>query len=264
MSAVPEARVPTPAVVRDRTTWLTYVHIGLFGYFLYAFGPTIALLRDEQGYTPHGRVAARHGDGRRRPSSSGSLRRPRRTPRSAAGAMLRLGSALMAAGILIYTGFAPLRLTLLGHLRRERRRHVRAWSASTRSCPTTTDRPGRARMSEAHGLGATMGLLGPLAVGLGVALGWGWRAGLLVDRRRPRRARDRARHADLEEFDGPHGHPDDEPGHAPSRPAPAALLERARGVRPVRGHRVLRSRCGAATCCATAPGSARRRPRPRW
>ena len=25
--------------------------IGLFGYFLYAFGPSIALLRDEQGYT---------------------------------------------------------------------------------------------------------------------------------------------------------------------------------------------------------------------
>lgn len=38
-----------PTVLRDRSTWLTYVQVGLFGYFLYAFGPTIALLRDETG-----------------------------------------------------------------------------------------------------------------------------------------------------------------------------------------------------------------------
>jgi hypothetical protein len=28
------------AVRRDRTTWLAYVQVGLFGYFLYAFGPS--------------------------------------------------------------------------------------------------------------------------------------------------------------------------------------------------------------------------------
>ena len=29
-------------IVRDRPTWLSYLNIGLFGYFLYAFGPTVA------------------------------------------------------------------------------------------------------------------------------------------------------------------------------------------------------------------------------
>ena len=46
-------------MVRDRATWLSYVQMGLFGYFLYAFGPSIALLRDDHGYTRT--VASLHG-----------------------------------------------------------------------------------------------------------------------------------------------------------------------------------------------------------
>jgi fucose permease len=72
-------------------------------------------------------------------------------------------------------------------------------------------------MSEAHGLGATMGLLGPLAVGLGVAIGWGWRVGLLVTIV-GLVALEVVRGNRLTEFDGTHGHPDDEPGHAPRGP----------------------------------------------
>ncbi len=76
---VPARRPVGPSVVRDRTTWLAYFHIGLFGYFLYAFGPSIALLRDEQGYTRtvaslHGTAHGRRVRGRRLP------RRPGRTP----------------------------------------------------------------------------------------------------------------------------------------------------------------------------------------
>jgi predicted MFS family arabinose efflux permease len=74
-------------------------------------------------------------------------------------------------------------------------------------------------MSEAHGMAAAAGLLGPLTVGLGVYLGWGWRPAMLavavglivVELVRGRRAH---------EFDGTHGHRDDEPGHAPTGPMP--------------------------------------------
>ena len=34
---------------RDRLTWLAYLQVAAYGYFLYGFGPTVSLLRDEQG-----------------------------------------------------------------------------------------------------------------------------------------------------------------------------------------------------------------------
>ena len=50
-----------PRLVRDRVTWLIYAQLGLFGYFLYGFGPVVPLLRDEQGVSL--RVASLHGTG---------------------------------------------------------------------------------------------------------------------------------------------------------------------------------------------------------
>ena len=40
MGDAPIGTPSAPAVVRDRATWLAYFQIGLFGYFLYAFGPS--------------------------------------------------------------------------------------------------------------------------------------------------------------------------------------------------------------------------------
>jgi MFS family permease len=44
---------------RDRLTWLTYLQLGSYGYFLYGFGPSLSLLRDEQGTSRS--VAGLHG-----------------------------------------------------------------------------------------------------------------------------------------------------------------------------------------------------------
>jgi len=44
---------------RDRLTWLTYLQLGCYGYFLYGFGPSLSLLRDEQGTSRA--VAGLHG-----------------------------------------------------------------------------------------------------------------------------------------------------------------------------------------------------------
>src|SRR5256885_14261642 len=46
-------------LVRDRLTWLTYGQLAAYGYFLYAFGPVVPLLRDEQHTTRA--VASLHG-----------------------------------------------------------------------------------------------------------------------------------------------------------------------------------------------------------
>jgi len=204
----------SPAVVRDRATWLSYFQIGLFGYFLYAFGPSIALLRDDQGYTRT--VASLHGTAMALASIVVGFLGVHIVRRVGRGPFLRLGSVAMGLGILIYTGFTPLWLTLLGAF---------VASMGGTACMVGVnaflpDRHGAAgprAMSEAHGLGATMGLLGPLAVGLGVAIGWGWRVGLLVTVV-GLLVLELARGNHLEAFDGPHGHPDDEPGHAPRGP----------------------------------------------
>ena len=44
---------------RGPATWLTYSQLGIYGYFLYGFGPTVPLLRDEQGFSRT--VAGLHG-----------------------------------------------------------------------------------------------------------------------------------------------------------------------------------------------------------
>lgn len=164
-------------LVRDRPTWLSYLNTGLFGYFLYAFGPTVALLRDEQGYTRS--VAALHGTAMAVGSIVVGLTATRFVRWLGRGAMLRLGSALIGAGLLIYTGFDPLPLTLLGAFL--------AASGGTFAMvgvnaflPAHHGAATARAMSEAHGMAAAMGLLGPLAIGGGVWLGWGWRPGLLV------------------------------------------------------------------------------------
>ena len=35
--------------IRDRVTWISYVQLMFFAWFMYSFGATQALLRDEQG-----------------------------------------------------------------------------------------------------------------------------------------------------------------------------------------------------------------------
>ena len=211
-----ERRPVGPSVVRDRTTWLAYFHIGLFGYYLYAFGPSIALLRDEQGYTRT--VASLHGTAMAAGSVIVGFLGVQVVRRLGRGPMLRLGSVTLAVGILVYTGVDALAVTLVG-----------AFVASAGGTlvmvgvnaflPDHHGPAGPRAMSEAHGLGAVMGLLGPLSLGLGVAIGWGWRAGLLTAVV-GLLVLEIARGRHLEEFDGPHGHPDDQPGHAPHGPLP--------------------------------------------
>jgi len=212
----PTRAASRPSVVRDRATWLSYVQMGLFGYFLYAFGPSIALLRDDHGYTRT--VASLHGTAMAVGSITMGLLGVTVVRRIGRGPMLRLGSVTLSAGLLVYTGFSPLALTLLGVF-------VASMGGTmimvgiNAFLPDRHGAAGPRAMSEAHAFGATMGLLGPLAVGAGVALGWGWRPGLLVtilgllvlEIVRGRRT---------EEFDSAHGHPDDEPGHAPRGPLP--------------------------------------------
>ena len=95
------------------------------------------------------------------------------------GGMMRLGSVLVAVGLALYVTGGALPLTLLGIL-------VAAGGGTfclVGANAFMPDHQGPATpqaMSEMHAFGAVMGLLGPLAVGAGVALAWGWRPALVA------------------------------------------------------------------------------------
>ena len=216
MTSIATSGVAPRSLRRDRTTWLAYVQWGLFGYFLYAFEPSVALLRDDQGTSRA--VASLHGTAMAIGTIVCGLMAPVVVHRMGRGRMLRLGSVLVAVGLTTYVTTTALPLTLAGAL---------IAGAGGTFCPVGVnafipDHHGPAApqaMSEAHGLGATMGLLGPLAVGAGVWVGWGWRPALLVGAAAFLML-EIARGRHLEEFDGPHGRPQRAATSAPSAPLP--------------------------------------------
>jgi MFS family permease len=205
-----------PTVQRDFPTWVSYVQVGLFGWFLYAFGPSLSLLRDEQGTSRT--VASLHGTAMAVGSVAVGLIAPSFVRRFGRGPMLRLGSAVLALGVGTYVSTTALPLTLFG-----------AFVASAGGTfvligvnAFLPDHQGPAApraLGEAHGLGALAGLIGPLAVGFGVWIGWGWRPALVVAAL-GFLALELVRGRNLEVYDGTHGHPDSEAGHAPPGPLP--------------------------------------------
>jgi predicted MFS family arabinose efflux permease len=162
---------------RDGPTLLVYAQLSLFAYFLYAFAPSVTLLRDEEHVGDA--VAGLHGTfyavgviavsavGQRILAASGRTR------------ALWLFMATLAAGIVAYVGAPLLGLTLAGALICG----AGAAGIAITAAPILIARHGAAgpaAVTEANGIAATVGLLAPLALGGSVALGAGWRPALLL------------------------------------------------------------------------------------
>lgn len=165
---------PTLAsLTRDRATWLLYLQMAAFGYFLYAFGPSVALLGDDldvdnavaslhsTAYAAAGVLIALIGD---RP-----MRRFGRGPTLwAGGALLNLGvlgyclatAPAVSLGAALLCGFgAFLVVNVVGTALADHHGPVAGPSA----------------LSEANGIGAGVGMVAPLAIGVAAASGAGWR-----------------------------------------------------------------------------------------
>ncbi|MFR9776949.1 MFS transporter [Micromonospora sp. MS34] len=167
-----------PRLTRDRTTWLTYAQLGLWGFFLYGFGPVVPLLRDEQGTSAA--VAGLHSTGIAIGALVGGAlfapvaRRLGRGPASwvglagvaagvAALGLLRPLPATIAAvaviatfGMMVISG---VNVMLVGH-------HGPAAPAA---------------LAEANAACAAMGILAPLVIGATVDTGHGWRPVMAVE-----------------------------------------------------------------------------------
>lgn len=157
---------------RDRLTWLVYGHLGLWGYFLFGFGPVIPLLRDDLEIS--NTVAGLHASMIAAGSITASLLYPRLADSLGRQRVALLGTAGLATGALLLATGTTLAQTLTGTL-------VAGGFGSllvTGSAVVLTVRHGSAApgaITEANAAAAAAGLLAPAFVAAAVALGLGWR-----------------------------------------------------------------------------------------
>ncbi len=102
------ARGRPRAADRDRR-WIAYVQLSFYAWFLYAFGATQALLRDEEGTTRS--VAALHGTTLAVGGLIGALLCARAIDLVGRGHVMRIAAVGASIGILVYTAPGGLPVT---------------------------------------------------------------------------------------------------------------------------------------------------------
>jgi fucose permease len=158
-------------------TRLIYLLYAVFGFFLYAFTPSVTLLRDDEHVSDA--IAGLHGTA----YAIGAIVIGATAARVLAVTGRERGLWLftwsLAAGIVLYLAIPHPWATLTGAA------IAGAGGAGliTVSAAALSDRHGLggpAAITEANGVAAGVGLLAPLTVGACVALGYGWRSALLI------------------------------------------------------------------------------------
>ena len=161
----------------DRITWITYLQLSLFAFFLYGFGATQALLRDEQGTSRT--IASLHAIVFAAANVIAGLLIPRLMERWGRGRVIRYAVIVMSLGIAVYTAPFGLPASLIG---------TALVSCGGVSLVATANAfildyqgsAGPTALTQANALAALFGFLVPLIIGLTTALAWGWRTGLWV------------------------------------------------------------------------------------
>ncbi|WP_422745316.1 MFS transporter [Micromonospora sp. WMMD754] len=167
-----------PRLTRDRTTWLTYAQLGLWGFFLYGFGPVVPLLRDEQGTSAA--VAGLHSTGIAVGALAGGALFAPVARRYGRGPAIWLGLAGVAAGVTALGLLHPLPATIAAVA------VVATFGMMVISGVNVvlTARHGPAApaaLTEANAACAGMGILAPLTIGVTVDAGVGWRPVMAVE-----------------------------------------------------------------------------------
>jgi fucose permease len=161
--------------VRDQPTWIAYAQMSCYSWFVYSFGATLALLRDEQGTSRA--VSSLHASLMAIGGLAGGLLTARAIDRYGRGRVLRVGAIATAAGILVYTLPGGLPITLLGIF-------FAGFAGAFLLISINAfllDYQGAAgppSLTESNALSSFSGLVGPLVVGIGAATFFGWRIGM--------------------------------------------------------------------------------------
>lgn len=162
---------------RDRFSVTLYGWFVVWGWLLYSFNPSVPLIAVEMRVTKA--VAGLHGTAIAAGVILAGILTPRLVERFGRQAVLVLAGPVVAAGTLMLITGPGIAWTMGGVF-------VVAASASiavgAAQAGLVMRHQGRssASVAEANGVGSTVGLLGPLAVGACVAAGWGWRPAVAV------------------------------------------------------------------------------------
>ena len=166
-----------PEFLRTRLTWLTYAQLAVFGYFLYGFGPSVPLRRDDLGVSSA--IGGLHGTALATGSTLAGLTFALLSRRVGRTGTLRVGLLGLAAGTLLYCLVPALPVTLAGALVCGLfGSYVVTGSLVVLSAAHGPAGP--AAISEPNAAAAAAGLVAPLLLGAGAAVGIGWRPGLLI------------------------------------------------------------------------------------
>ena len=162
---------------RDRLTVGLYGYFVVWGWILYSFNPSIPMLARELHVS--NAAAGLHGTA----FAVGAIIVARLTPRLVGRFGRRttlVGAGLtVAVGVLVLVTGTNLVWTLTGVLILSTGGNG-AISAAQAGLALHHGRASSAAVTEANGVGSSIGLLGPLAVGACVAVGWGWRPAVAV------------------------------------------------------------------------------------
>jgi MFS family permease len=167
-----------PRLVRNPLTWLIYVQLGLYAYFLYGFGPVVGFLKDEQG-TSYA-LASLHSTAMAVGAMAGGAVFPRLSATFGRGRVMWASLAGIALCVLLFVtvpALYPVTLTLTAG--------AAFGGICVVSCVVVTlsqmhGPAGPAAISEANAFAVGAGLAAPLVIGLSVKAGLGWRGGVAV------------------------------------------------------------------------------------
>ncbi|SCG42627.1 MFS transporter [Micromonospora inositola] len=167
-----------PRLTHDKITQLTYAQLGLWGFFLYGFGPVVPLLRDEQGTSAA--VAGLHSTGIAVGALLGGAIFAPVARRLGRGPTIWLGLAGVAAGVTALGLLHPLAATIASVA------VIATFGMMVISGVSVvlTARHGDAApaaLTEANAACAGMGILAPLVIGVTVDAGLGWRPVMAVE-----------------------------------------------------------------------------------
>ncbi|MQA24386.1 MAG: MFS transporter [Micromonosporaceae bacterium] len=162
-------------LVRDRVSWLLYAQLGVFGFFLYGFGPVVPLLRDELGVSRT--VAGLFGPALAVGAALGGVLFPYLVRRLGRDRALWTGLAGLALGVALLSLPATVPGTLAATVVAMTFGMI-VVSGVPAALATHQGPASAAGISEANAAAAGMGLVTPLLIGAAVNAGLGWRVGL--------------------------------------------------------------------------------------
>jgi fucose permease len=166
-----------PRLRRDRITWLIYLQLGIWGYFLYGFGPVVPLLRDEQHVSRS--VASLHSVALAAGALIGGAVFPALSRRFGRGFSMWLGLYGTAAGVVALCLLRPVAATVASTLMIASFGTV-LLSGVVAALGERHGPAGPAALAEANAIASGLGAVAPLVVGVTVAAGLTWRPAIAV------------------------------------------------------------------------------------